>query len=135
MVASVFIVAIQESCLKFCASFSAPLKVFSNVKDLVLSLVQSSLASKPAIFFFCHLVGKKDLGFGLFSRPNDKRKNTGWLARLNLKMQVQTSLLVNVVSQQSIPVVMTLLHLICYMVIIQYAYRKGLQTMRCKANA
>ena len=34
-------VAIQESCLdldNFCASFPAPFKVFSNVKDLVLSL-------------------------------------------------------------------------------------------------
>ena len=103
LVASVVIVTIQESCLKFHASFPAPFKVFSNVKDLVLSLVQSSLASQPVFFFFCHLVGKKDLGFGLF--PDQiTRKTTGWLARLHvsLKMQVQTSLLVNIVSRQSI---------------------------------
>ena len=59
LLASVVIVAIQESCLKFRASFPAPFKAFSNVKDLVLPLVQSSLVSQPVFFSIVIWSGKK----------------------------------------------------------------------------
>ena len=62
-------VAIQENCLdsrQFRASFPAPFKVLSNGKNLVLSLVQSSLASQPVFFLLSILVGKKRFGIWSF---------------------------------------------------------------------